>query len=48
MLNLNFKYDISVMVVYFIIWYIFTIVTSGTALPIGIFLPCIIIGSALG
>ena len=29
-------------------WFLFTCITSGTAVPCGIFLPCILIGCALG
>lgn len=46
----NYKYDYQIldMLVFFLLWYVFTILTSGTALPAGIFMPCIMIGCALG
>jgi H+/Cl- antiporter ClcA len=34
--------------VFFAIWYLFTIYTSGTAVPSGIFMPCILVGCAVG
>lgn len=34
--------------VYFITWLIFVCLTSGSAVPCGIFLPCILIGNSLG
>eukprot|EP00347_Sterkiella_histriomuscorum_P015757 403355796 len=42
----NFKiYNVGIFIA---VWYFFTCVTSGTAVPCGIFLPCILIGCALG
>lgn len=35
-------------IIFFVIWYSFTCITSGTMTPAGIFLPCILIGCALG
>jgi H+/Cl- antiporter ClcA len=34
--------------VFLVNWILFTYVTSGTALPCGIFLPCMLIGCAIG
>lgn len=34
--------------IFLLVWYTFTCVTSGTMCPAGIFLPCILIGCALG
>jgi chloride channel 7 len=48
MLNLEVQYEFMVMFYYFLLWFFFTMITSGTAVPCGIFLPCIIIGCALG
>ena len=48
MLNDDVYFGTLQLFVFFLIWYIFTITTSGTAAPLGIFLPCIIIGCALG
>ena len=36
------------LMIYFCIWYLFTVITYGTAVPAGIFLPGILIGCALG
>ena len=39
----------AVILVYFtIFWYIFTILTYGTAVPAGLFLPGILIGCGFG
>ena len=48
MFNNSVYYPFWSMFFYFIIWYFFTMITSGTAIPCGIFIPCIIIGGALG
>lgn len=42
----DFKF--SNLIFFAIAWYFFTCITSGTAVPCGIFLPCILIGCALG
>ena len=34
--------------IFFILWVFFTSITSGTAIPLGIFIPCIMIGCGLG
>lgn len=47
-MNENAEFDGKVIFTYFFLWYLFTIITSGTAAPLGIFLPCMIIGCALG
>jgi len=41
-----FSYE--TLLLFFIIWYLFTIITYGTAVPAGLFLPGILIGCALG
>ena len=41
-----FSYD--ALIIYFVIWYFFTVISYGTAVPAGIFLPGILIGCALG
>lgn len=38
----------SIIFIYCLIWYIFTVLTYGTAIPAGLFLPGILIGCALG
>lgn len=35
-------------IVFFVNWVCLTYITSGTAVPCGIFLPCMLIGCALG
>ena len=35
-------------VLFFFIWFVFTIITAGTAVPAGIFMPCVLIGCAIG
>jgi H+/Cl- antiporter ClcA len=35
-------------VMFLVVWYGFTCITSGVIVPAGIFLPCILIGCALG
>lgn len=34
--------------IFFVIWFVFTSLSSGTAVPSGIFMPCILIGCSLG
>jgi chloride channel 7 len=41
-----FSYE--ALLLFFLIWYIFTIITYGTAVPAGLFLPGILIGCSLG
>ena len=41
-----FSYE--ALLLFFLCWYLFTIITYGTAVPAGLFLPGIIIGCALG
>ena len=36
------------LMVHFLVWYLMTIVTYGTAVPAGLFLPGILIGCSLG
>mmetsp|Transcript_16996 Transcript_16996/g.12165 ORF Transcript_16996/g.12165 Transcript_16996/m.12165 type:complete len:170 (+) Transcript_16996:857-1366(+) len=48
MFNLSITYLFAVMMIYFWLWFLFTMITSGTAVPAGIFLPCILIGQCLG
>ena len=47
-MNVRAVFNYESLIIYFIIWYFFTIVTYGTAVPAGIFLPGILIGCALG
>lgn len=42
------EYDLLNVGAFLIVWFSFTCITSGTIVPAGIFLPCIIIGCALG
>ncbi len=39
---------ISNAIIFCVIWYLFVCVSSGTATPLGIFIPCILIGCSLG
>ena len=41
-----FSYE--TLLLFFLIWFIFTIITYGTAVPAGLFLPGILIGCSLG
>lgn len=41
-----FSYE--TLLLFFIIWYVFTVITYGTFIPAGLFLPGILIGCALG
>jgi len=41
-------FDYAPLFLYFIIWYSFTVVTYGTSVPAGLFLPGILIGCSLG
>ena len=47
-LDPNTEYVVLHVIVFFVLWYLFTIITSGTAVPAGIFLPGILIGCAIG
>jgi len=47
-LNKEAQFDYSQLVLFFIIWYSFTMVTYGTSVPAGLFLPGILIGCSLG
>lgn len=48
MLNKMAVFNYAPLFLYFIIWYMFTVVTYGTMVPAGLFLPGILIGCSLG
>ena len=48
MLNQKAVFDYGPLIIYFVVWYTFTIITYGTSIPAGLFLPGILIGCALG
>ena len=47
-LNKMAVFDYAPLFLFFIIWYVFTVVTYGTSVPAGLFLPGILIGCSLG
>jgi chloride channel 7 len=47
-MNQKAVFNYESLIIYFCIWYFFTVVTYGTSVPAGIFLPGILIGCALG
>jgi len=47
-LNKLAVFDYAPLFLFFIIWYLFTVITYGTAVPAGLFLPGILIGCSLG
>jgi chloride channel 7 len=47
-MNKSVVFNYEPLILYFIIWYLLTIITYGTAVPAGIFLPGILVGCALG
>lgn len=47
-LNPAAVFDYNPLLLHFLIWYLMTIVTYGTAVPAGLFLPGILIGCSLG
>lgn len=47
-LNKLAVFDYAPLFLFFIIWYLFTVLTYGTAVPAGLFLPGILIGCSLG
>ena len=47
-LNKDAIFDYNPLLLHFLIWYLLTIVTYGTAVPAGLFLPGILIGCSLG
>lgn len=47
-MNQKAVFNYESLIIYFLIWYLFTIVTYGTSVPAGIFLPGILIGCSLG
>ena len=48
LLNHKVRIECPELLIFMFIWYLFTIVTYGTNVPAGIFLPGIVIGCALG
>ena len=48
LLNKMAVFDYQTLFLYFLIWYSFTVVTYGTMVPAGLFLPGILIGCSLG
>ena len=47
-LNQKAIFDYNPLLLHFLIWYLMTIVTYGTAVPAGLFLPGILVGCSLG
>ena len=47
-LNKSAVFDYNPLLLHFLIWYLMTIITYGTAVPAGLFLPGILVGCALG
>ena len=47
-LNKSAVFDYNPLLLHFMIWYLLTIITYGTAVPAGLFLPGILIGCSLG
>jgi chloride channel 7 len=47
-MNKNAIFAYNPLLVHFLIWFLMTIVTYGTAVPAGLFLPGILIGCGLG
>ena len=47
-LNQNAIFEYNPLLLHFLIWYLMTIVTYGTAVPAGLFLPGILVGCSLG
>lgn len=47
-ININFESTIGEFLIFVAAWYLFTIVTYGTNVPAGLFLPGMIIGCSLG
>ena len=47
-MNPNRVILLSNAIIFCVVWYVFLCVTSGTAVPLGIFIPCILIGCSLG
>jgi chloride channel 7 len=47
-MNQKAVFNYESLIIYFCIWYFFTVITYGTSVPAGIFLPGILIGCALG
>lgn len=48
LLNKSATFDYGPLFLFFLIWYFFTVVTYGTMVPAGLFLPGILIGCSLG
>lgn len=48
LLNKSADFAYNPLMMHFLIWYLMTIVTYGTAVPAGLFLPGILIGCSLG
>lgn len=47
-LNQKAIFEYNPLLLHFMIWYLMTIVTYGTAVPAGLFLPGILVGCSLG
>ena len=47
-LSKSTQFDYNTLLIHFLIWYLLTIITYGTAVPAGLFLPGILIGCSLG
>ena len=48
LLNQKAVFEYNPLLLHFLIWYLMTIVTYGTAVPAGLFLPGILVGCSLG
>lgn len=47
-LSKSTQFDYNTLLIHFLLWYLLTIITYGTAVPAGLFLPGILIGCSLG
>ena len=48
LLNKQAKFNYEPLLIFFLVWYLFTSITYGTSVPAGLFLPGILIGGSLG
>ncbi len=47
-LSTKAEFSYETLLLFFMIWFVFTIITYGTYVPAGLFLPGILIGCSLG
>lgn len=48
LMNKEAIFSYNALLIHFLIWFLMTIVTYGTAVPAGLFLPSILLGCGLG